>query len=189
LASAKPALWQFYQTKYNWSNECIETINWKQHGDALSSITGRQQKTVLQFIHKWLPINTSHSQQAEGTGRLCPYCQQTDETHQHLLACQHPALQEQWFLAAQDIQQKISKYSKLIHPTIIKLIILGITEWRNTENPQRPNFVQPQFYNLFDQQSEIGWHHIINGRFTNEWTQLQHQINPRTPTTWLSFDM
>jgi hypothetical protein len=57
-ASAKPDLWTYYQTKYNWSYECIETIDWSQHGDALSSITGRQQKTIKQFLHKWLPINT-----------------------------------------------------------------------------------------------------------------------------------
>jgi hypothetical protein len=174
-------------TKYNWSYDCIDSIDWQQHGYALASITGRQLKTTIQLIHKWLPINTSHSLQAIGTGRLCPYCQQTEETHQHLLSCQNTALQEQWTIATQEIRQKITKYSKLIHPTIIQLIILGITEWRTTPTPTRPEFVEPQFHALFQQQSQIGWQHIINGRFSKEWTITQNQLHPKTPSTWLSY--
>jgi hypothetical protein len=117
-ASAKPMLWTYYKEKYNWSDNCINKIDWKAHGIAISYLNGRKQKTTLQFIHKWLPINASHSVQASGTGKLCPYCQQCDEDHHHFLSCAHPTSQQQWKNAAQLLRQKITNYNKHIHPTL-----------------------------------------------------------------------
>jgi hypothetical protein len=68
FASAKPSIWQYYTDKYKWTEATINSIDWKSHGLPISYFTGRKQKTILQFIHKWLPLNASHSIQAEGTG-------------------------------------------------------------------------------------------------------------------------
>jgi hypothetical protein len=79
------------------------------------------------------------------------------------------------------------KYCKHIHKTIIKLIILALTEWRLTPTPQRPAFVTPQFYDLFEQQSTIGWNHIIHGRFSTLWNTTQTSISNKVPATWLTY--
>jgi hypothetical protein len=187
IASAKPLLWQYYKEKYNWTKACINSIDWKSHGTAISYFTGRTKKTILQYIHKWLPLIASHSLQAEGSGRLCPFCHQSDEDHHHFLACQHNTPTTQWQLASTTLQQKLNKYSKHIHPTLIQLLILSLTTWRTTPKPQRPAFLQPQFYDLFQKQSDIGWNHVINGRLSTLWYTIQHNINPNTPSTWVSY--
>jgi hypothetical protein len=71
-AFATPQLWDYYKEKFNWSIECIKTIDWTSHGIALNNLHHRQKKTIIQFNHRWLPLNTSHSLQFTGTARLCP---------------------------------------------------------------------------------------------------------------------
>jgi hypothetical protein len=103
-AFTQPELWNYYHTKFTWTQQCIDLIDWTSHGKALASLPQRQQKTTIQFNHRWLPLNASHSLQAETTGRLCPHCQHDEETHQHYLQCPHPAPTLQWTTASQQIK-------------------------------------------------------------------------------------
>jgi hypothetical protein len=50
-AAAKPDLWKYYENKYNWTVETINSINWTDHGKSLISLPQRQQKITNQFIH------------------------------------------------------------------------------------------------------------------------------------------
>jgi hypothetical protein len=162
-------------------------VDWKSHGKALATIHGRRQKTITQFMYRWLPLSASHSLQAEGTGRLCPYCQQDDETHVHFLTCPHPEANQQWSGISDTIQSKLQKYNKNIDNTLIRLIRMAITHWRDTPRPPRPDFLPIQYHELFYQQSIIGWNHIIAGHFTTIWSTLQEQIHPATPSTWVCY--
>jgi hypothetical protein len=164
-AAAKPTLWKYYEDKYNWTDECTNSTDWIAHGKALAALPQRQQRITTQFIHQWLPTNASHSVQAEGTGGLCPYCKSDEETHQQYLTCNHPESTQLWTQTIQQIITKIKKYNKCIDNILIKLITLGLLEWRTTIRPERPQFVNPQYHQLFHQQSEIGWNQLLNGRF------------------------
>jgi hypothetical protein len=127
-----PPLWEYYKQKINWNIECINSIDWKSHGDAITSLKHRQKKTTIQANHRWLPINTSQSLQHTGTARLCPYCLQIDETHQHYLSCNNPNAKQIWAFHILNTQEKIIKYCKHINKVLIKLIIMALTEWRIT---------------------------------------------------------
>jgi hypothetical protein len=165
-------LWSYYSNTFNWTQECIDLIDWTSHGKALSYLPQRQQKTTIQFNHRWLPLNASHSLQEETTGILCPHCQHEEETHQHFLQCPHPAPNLHWTTATQQIKTRFRAYNKLIDNNLIKLIILALLECRTTKNPQRPQFLQPQYHQLFYEQSLIGWDQIIQGRFAAQWPLL-----------------
>jgi hypothetical protein len=131
LAASIPALWKYYKDKYHWNEECINNIDWPAHGNAISCLTGGQQKITLQFIHKWLLVNASHSLQAEGTGCLCPLCHQEEEDHIHFNSCQHTIVTDQWKKATDKLQKKLHNYTKSIHPTITQLLSMSLTEWEN----------------------------------------------------------
>jgi hypothetical protein len=182
-----PPLWEYYKQKFHWDTDCINSIDWKSHGNAIASLKHRQKKTTIQANHRWLPINTAHSLQHTGTARLCPYCLQTDETHEHYLSCNHPNAKQIWLSHIQRIQQKIFKYCKNINKVLIKLIILALTEWRTTPQPIRPSFVTPIFYNLFHLQSIIGWDQILQGQFACAWSTTQTALSQKVPTTWISY--
>jgi hypothetical protein len=119
------------------------------------SLPPRQQKSTIQFNHRWLPLNASHSIQAESTGKLCPYCLHEDESHQHFLQCPHPAPTLQWTNAMQQIINRLRTYNKNIDSTLIRLITLSLLEWRTTKSPPRPQFLLPQYHQLFHDQSLI----------------------------------
>jgi hypothetical protein len=182
-----PPLWEYYKKKFSWDKECIETIDWKSHGNAISTLRNRQKKTTIQANHRWLPLNTSHSLQLSGTSQLCPFCTQCEETHEHYLSCPNPDSQQIWQSSFQHLQTKITKYSKHINKTLSQLIILAITEWRTTPKPPRPSFVTPFFHTLFTNQSTIGWDQIIQGRFACDWTTIQASLSTKVPTTWLTY--
>jgi hypothetical protein len=183
----QPDLWTCYLNFFNWTQQCIDLIDWKSHGKALSYLPQRQQKTTIQFNHRWLPLNASHSLQEETTGRLCPLCKHKEETHQQFLQCPHPAPNLQWTTATQQIKTRLRAYNQLIVNILNKLIILALLEWRTTKTPQSPQFLQPQYHQLFYKQSLIGWDQIIQGRLAAQWTLLKHNIDPKVPKTWNSY--
>jgi hypothetical protein len=128
-------------------------------------------KTTTQFIHKWLPLNASYSINAVDTVRLCPFCTTCEEDHQHFPECPHPGLNTLWQEAAISVKSKLRTYDKIVPNQLLLLIGLAITDWRNTPQPPKLEFLSQQFDNLFQHQSTIGWHHIINGRFSKTWYQ------------------
>jgi hypothetical protein len=103
------------------------------------------------------------------------------------MSCSHPTSKQIWSSNIQLLQGKIQKYNKHINKTIIKLMILAITEWRLTPHPPRPSFITQPFYNLFQQQSTIGWDQIIHGRLSSSWNSLQRSFSQKAPTTWLPY--
>jgi hypothetical protein len=184
--STTDAVFSFYQTKYKWNSTTIKDINWDAHGKDISSTTGRQYKSTCQLIHRWLPVNASYSKKSVGTAKLCPYCLSENEDHQHFLNCKHPLLTESWEKASDIIYKKIKNYNAKVNHQLIKLIKLAISEWRTTSTPQTPTFLDKKYHHLFFKQSLIGWKHILNGRFSNEWNNILTTTCDST-TTWISY--
>jgi hypothetical protein len=185
-AHTAPAIDAYYITKYGWDNKTVNNIMWKEHGRALTNIPKRMCKTITQFNHEWLPVNASHSMNAVGTGRLCPFCATCDEDQHHFISCTHPHLMESWSEAAGTIKSKLTSYDKLIHHHLIQLISLSVTDWRTTPTPPIPLFLHSNFHHLFLAQSKIGWNHILKGRFSKQWRHHLYQDRERT-TQWITF--
>jgi hypothetical protein len=184
-AHTAPAIDEYYAAKYEWSIHTINNIMWTQHGKALLCLPQRMCKTITQFNHEWLPVNTSPSINAIGTGRLCPYCATCDEDQQHFLSCSHPHLSKQWHDSAVTVKSKLTTYDKHTHHHLIQLIGLAITSWRTTSRPPVPTLLHPQFHQLFHSQAQIGWDHIIKGRFSKRWRHhLPHDRDRTSQDTY-----
>jgi hypothetical protein len=155
--------------KHEWDLTTTEDILWQAHGNALSSLPRQMNKTITQFNNKWLPLNASHSIQASGTGKLCPFCISCNEDHQHFLCCSHQTVTELWQVAATKTKTKLIYYDKHVHRQVIHLIVRAMTDWKTTKAPPLPDNLPQRFIPLFQTQSQIGRHHIIYGRFSKEW--------------------
>jgi hypothetical protein len=167
----------YLTNKYNWTDRHFHNIQWRAHEKALAFFTGRRQRTIMQFIHGWLPGYAAHSKMSCGTARLCPYCTSCDETQQHWLQCQHIELNTLWKVASDNAIRKIGTYIRKIDVKLLCLLTLAITKWRTTKSPPRPDFLTPNLYALFDTQSQIGWDQIILGRFSKKWIFSTEQDN------------
>ena len=64
-------LWEYMQQKYKW-NSAVNLINWEIHGRALNALQPNHHKTIIKFIHKWLPVNDHPSFPSNTT--KCPIC-------------------------------------------------------------------------------------------------------------------
>jgi hypothetical protein len=111
-----------------WNDYTFNNICWEAHGKALQNLRGRRQKTIIQFIHQWLPCNASTSRSLAGTARLCPYCTCCEEDQTHFLQCKHNDLQKSWQSAATTFQSRMQSYNKTIHHHIIQLLTMSLTE-------------------------------------------------------------
>jgi hypothetical protein len=177
----------YYHSKYGWNTVTMSSINWRAYGKAINQLSQRQQKTITQFIHNWLPTNASHNQQRLGTGRRCLYCRSCEESQSHFLQCQHPQATLNWNEAAASIKKKLQKYNKSIDHRLIKLITTAVSQWRTKPNPEIPTNLPQKFHHLFQAQSTIGWNQIINGRFANEWQLTLDSSHDGRPRNWVTY--
>jgi hypothetical protein len=149
--TSTPALHQYYNDKFQWTPDTISSIDWKSHRKALNLLRRNHRKMIIQFNYRWPPLNDSHSVQAIGQGRCCPYCMNEFETRTHFLSCYHPTAISQWSSAAQELQTKLKKHSKHFDANLLKLIILAFVEWQQTPNPPLPPFLPQRYHQLFQQ--------------------------------------
>jgi hypothetical protein len=182
ISTASPAE-KYFQEKYNWNEDTVQDIAWREHGTALQRIKRRRHKSTIQTIHQWLPVNASPTRGLLGTARLCPYCNSCEENQHHYYNCLHDDLRLKWSEAASNIRKKILKLHQDTHHQLLKLLHSAVTEWRTIEKPQRPDYLIPSFYNLFQQQSHIGWNQIILGRISQAWLSATNSTNP---SSWLT---
>jgi hypothetical protein len=160
---------EYLMEKNKWTIETFNTVEWKSHGTAIILLPARQRKSVVQFIHNWLPTITSHSLQLMDKARLCPLCNLHDETSAHFLTCEQIHITTLWQEFALKLKQILQKYSPTINHQLPKLIEHSIIHWRTTSDPTIPTFLHIRYAPLFKAQSQIGWHNILQGRFSKSW--------------------
>jgi hypothetical protein len=173
-AAALTPEFNHYLLKRNptWNPTILETIDWHLHSTSITRLKPSQQKTIRQFIHRWLPVN-AHPGSSHAISPLCPLCNHHDETQHHFLSCTEIRLQEGWQLAATNIKKKANKLA--IDPTLTRLLIQSILHWRTSINPPVPSYISHQYIPLFHQQTSLGWDQILQGRITHQWVHQQNR--------------
>ena len=170
--STGPPLRQYIQTKYNWSEETMNKINWEAHAKALEAQINRRVH-LTKLVHDCLP--TYHRLNRYDTGiRKCPGCQQADETRDHILRCSYPKYQawrEQFKKAMQDFHDK-----NRTSPLLITVWNETLEDWFSATSEEvevSPILFPRAVRQVILQQNRIGWRQIFNGRFAKEWAQVQ----------------
>ena len=55
---------------------------------------------------------------------------------------------------------------------------MALTTWKTIQKPTQPIFITIEAYDtLFKEQSKIGWNHVIHGRLSKSWVDIQNQYN------------
>ena len=172
LAGQKP-LRQYIQARHQWSDHTMQSVNWKAHGTSLRRNMKRR-TTLIKLVHGILPTNSSLHRK-DPVRCLCPSCQRTPEDWTHVFRC--PDLKRsRWrhsFL--QDLQAFC--ISEQTRPELQELLLNTFRTWLHA--PTLEGFqVEPAHYHdslhrLIIQQSKLGWHQLLLGRFSCEWARIQ----------------
>jgi hypothetical protein len=122
-AATTSELYQYMNTKYNWSDKTINSIDWMIHKESLTKFPTNQRKTITQLIHEWLPVNGHPGRSMIDTNKLCPHYIIAPETQIHFSQC--PTTSTHWHsLVEEQINQCLTP-SK--HKHLITLIIWALT--------------------------------------------------------------
>jgi hypothetical protein len=101
--------------------------------------------------------------------------------------CHYPPVQQQWQDASVTIHNLLKNYNLKIHHQLLKLISDATTKWRSTPHPIQPTYLDSTFTSLFQAQSQIGWDHILKGRFAKDWIPAISTTKQMTPRRWVSY--
>ena len=64
---------------------------------------------------------------------------------------------------------------KSTKPELIDTLINAVTQWTNDVEVQEPMHVDPDIYQAFYEQQEIGWHNLLLGVGTKKWADCQQR--------------
>jgi hypothetical protein len=168
-AYSSQSLRKYYMGKFpNWNNKIIDTIDWYIKGRALGLLSGRTQKTVLQLLHGWLPVNSHPSVNKVSPSTHCPYCQESSETFEHLLSCQHPQAVQHHNTMVEAVQMHLTKSKTNQH-----LAHLVLSSFHTCQIIPSIPVLEP----LVKSQTAIGMSHILKGNLSLEWVRVYDKLH------------
>jgi hypothetical protein len=131
-------------------------------------LAGRTQKTILQFIHGWLPVNGHPGVGKLGNARLCPYCTSAEETQDHFLSCCHITPTHQRRQLYLRIQTHLKKHRT--HQELTKTILAGLEGQLLTPT-------NAHILSLHAAQQQIGWPHLMKGNLSMSWVRIYDTLH------------
>jgi hypothetical protein len=181
-AALSPDLRAFFIKKYQWQSKTIENIDWEVHSKAIQRQRPTARKTIIQFIHRWLPTHGHPGTKIDLTTK-CPCCHQADETNDHFLQCYNKTITNEW---DKQLGLFFEDMKKLQLDPILYYMIQALQYWRSTKHPDKPAFCKNQYKTFFYEQQAIGWNQVIMGRLSKSWVNIQNTYAPNQLLNGLS---
>jgi len=167
-AATQPTYHQYLSDKYNWNADDPDQIQWHAFRLAYNRFNKQEQKTIAKFNHNWLPLQTSHHVHSTSKQQICPSCRSHQETADHFLVCPHTDQESHWTAYIDQIQKHITRNP--VPHDFHELLLVGLQISRNSAIaiPQHLN-QNPRLTPIIQQQSRIGWRHLLYGRTIVAW--------------------
>ena len=161
-------LLNYIQHRNSWSHQHLKSINWKAHSSAI----GRRKSRVhtVKLIHDILPTNDRVSKYHAYRTAKCPCCPCTAETRDHILCCPHDS-RIQWRKQCIKALRKVCDHSDT-RPYLTEILLDGLSAWFNGTTLDSELY-PTQYHRLLQQQNDLGWRQLFNGRLSQEWATLQ----------------
>ena len=151
-----------------------------------------QELFVAKWTHNLLPTRRHMKGIGGVESDLCPSCLQTTETAPHIFACEHRV---QWQATFLDSLRKLlaSLYTQLDLQCILMVGIQGALQDDPLFDVLTTN-CEASFELLVSSECNIGWSHLLRGRFSHHWVQIQqdhidheHKVSSKkfTSQRWL----
>jgi hypothetical protein len=171
-AANSPRLCQHLMAKNDWSLNTFRSINWDVPGNALHTLENSARIFIIKFAHDHLPTRRHMHRIKQAPHDKCPACMHITETAWHILSCPSRSLWRAEMLRTLG-ESLITNHTQ---PDIALILLQGIRgALSNHRFQMNPNNREPLFRALVNSQNKIGWHQLLKGRFSKQWTQIQDQ--------------
>ena len=176
-----PDLTSYLKQRNDWTDAILPTINWAAHSTSLHKFPISHRPFLCKLIHRHLPLGKRLASWSSDHPSCCPSCGYPTEDHDHFLTC--PA-RLPW------VEERLTKLDEQLTRahTYPGLQIILMRQLRHILLGQPLPFPpsDPRETELYDEQSAIGWHQILYGRFSNKWSNIQSRHKPRYSAGWQS---
>jgi hypothetical protein len=126
----------------------------------------------LESAHDHLPTRRHMHRIKKASHDKCPASMYITETAWHILSCPSRSLWRAEMLRTLGE----SLITNRTQPDIALILLQGICgALSNHRFQMNPDNREPSFRALVNSQNKIGWHQLLNGRFSKQWTQIQDQ--------------
>jgi len=173
----QPPYHQYLMKKFKWQPRVIEMIEWR-----IIELTSRRstlpdQTCIQKLTHEWLltrisPGNTPTNKQ----DKLCPSCCRSNETANHLLACNHPNRHQIFNKSNQQLVQICTK--KQIDPNCCQILWLGLQLAQTSDTLHSPKQYPASIQSIYKSQ-KIGWNQLYYGHFLTKRATVLAKENPK----------
>ena len=176
-ASAEP-LRAHLRARNQWSPATLEHINWKAHGASIRHHMHRRTH-IIKLVNGILPTNARLHRNDPIRDRCPCWCRRNKEDWTHILRCDAPTRAEWRRTMIKAVDYKCE--SLKTHPELRALMVTSLQRWMHwlddtntgTFEVPIPHDTPTPMARLIDKQNAIGWHHLLLGRFCNDWSQIQ----------------
>lgn len=168
--STGPSLRQYIMKKNDWTEQIMQSINWKVHAKFLKHNIARRVH-LSKMVHECLPTNSMRNRFDSGR-RHCPICPCEHETRDHILRCpdESRTVWRDHFMR----QLEIFHSHEDTCPFLRHLLKEAITQWfAEAELTVSPILFPIDVREVILQQNAIGWRQLFNARFSCEWSRVQ----------------
>ena len=171
-------LQKYRNNKYNWSPLIWETIDWYAYSIALKQQQPGHKRFLHRFTCEWLPVGARTKFYHKHGVSKCVSCQSDhDESSEHIFQCNNPRRRDRLF-------QRIIHFTTILrkkhtYKPIIKILQTNIMQWIKKETletvnlPTNPTLYDHTLQEAVEEQTAIGWEHILKGWLSTKWAQAQ----------------
>jgi hypothetical protein len=160
------------QEQTGMTEQASEEVDWASHTMAV----GRSQLSqpfLVKMLHQILPVGMLiHKYDPVKYTIDCPTCQEHRETYNHLFQFCHPS-RAGW---KSQLKATLIKFTDDTnsHHLLQDILVTGIHNWIH-RLPFPMTQYPPDWHELIDSQSQIGWKQLLLGRFSVKWLEYQAQ--------------
>jgi hypothetical protein len=125
---------------------------------------------IVEFAHHLHPTRRHMRRIKKSATDTCPSCLHITETSWHILSCPSRSVWRAELLRSLG-ELLVTNHTQL---DLALILLQGIRGPLSNQHFQmNPNNREPIFRALVNSQNKIGWQHILKGRFSKQWTQIQ----------------
>jgi hypothetical protein len=171
--------------KHAWSEDEFDMIDWVSHGSALSRLNFHK-PTLVKCLNDILPVGKAAHRYVPKYPPSCSSCTAAIEDRDHFWI--NPEIsRQQWRKDCQsNMLQALNKFDTA-QP--IQSLLLDALDARMHGKPMESSTIHPLVEEVVEAQAQIGWHHILKGRFVSEWKQVQERYYRGTTRSNLTTDV
>jgi hypothetical protein len=188
-----PPLRKYMLGRFDWEEATLEEIDWQCLSVTISSQHSRR-NTVLKHLFRHAPTGHIANQNQPHLPADCPSCACERENNDHVLQCP-AATRVKWRSdMISSIATVIGHAKKKTDPTLADILRDGIQRWLRSEEHLPPDQYPAIYHPLIASQNQIGWNQIFRGRYSLQWSTMQHRYlkhngwstQQRNGRTWTS---